>query len=102
MLEPVASTIDIDDAIRRECLRRGFDATIAILAGVQHGVVTRAQLIELGMHPRAIDRRLAASRLHALHSAVYAVGDRALPPLGRLAAAVYAAGRDAVAGHRSA
>jgi very-short-patch-repair endonuclease len=65
-------------------------------------VVTRWQLIDLGLHPRAIDRRIAAGRLHVLHPGVYAVGDRALPTLGRLAAAVYASGRDAVASHRSA
>ena len=94
--------IDIDDAIRRECLSRGIDAATATLADAQQGVVKRLQLVELGLHPRAIDRRIAAGRLHILHSGVYSVGDRCLPPLGRLTAAVYAAGRGAVASHRSA
>jgi very-short-patch-repair endonuclease len=94
--------IDINDAIRRECLCRGIDAAIATLAESQHGVVTRWQLLDLGLHPRAIDRRIAAGRLHVLHPGVYAVGDRALPALARLVAAVYASGRDAVASHRSA
>ena len=88
--------------MRRRCLSRGIDAAIAALAELQHGVVIRWQLLELGLHPRAIDRRIAAGRLHVLHRGVYAVGDRALPPLGRLAAAVYASGTGAVAGNRSA
>lgn len=102
MVAPMRDPIDIDDAIRRECLSRGIDAAIARLAEHQHGVVKRSQLRALGMHARAIDRRIATQRLHVLHSAVYAVGDRALPTLGPLAAAVYAAGHGAVASHRSA
>jgi hypothetical protein len=64
--------------------------------------VIRDQLLELGMSTSAIDRRIAAGRLHRLYPGVYAVGDRALPTHGRLVAAVYAAGTDAVASHRSA
>src|SRR4051794_25697343 len=93
-------TIDIDDAIRRECRSRGYDAATAALAGSQNGVVTRPQLIALGMHPRAIDRRIATGRLHVLYPGVYAVGDRCLPVLGRLHAAVLAVG--GVASGRSA
>jgi very-short-patch-repair endonuclease len=78
------------------------DALIAAIAEAQHGVVRRAQLVALGLHPRAVDRRLASGRLHVLHPGVYSVGDRALPPLAPLAAAVYASGRGAVASHRSA
>jgi very-short-patch-repair endonuclease len=95
-------TIDIDPAMRAICLRRGIDAAIAALAELQHGVVTRPQLLDLGLSSSAIDRRVAAGRLHVLHRGVYAVGDRALPSLARLVAAVYAAGHGAVAGGRSA
>src|SRR3954451_18723102 len=94
--------IDIDPAIRGECLSRGRDAGIAALAERQHGVVKRIHLLELGLSSSGIDRRVAARRLHTLHRGVYAVGDRCLPPLGRLVAAVYAAGTGAVASHRSA
>jgi very-short-patch-repair endonuclease len=94
--------IDIAPAIRGLCLSRGFDAAIAALAECQHGVVMRLQLLALGLSASAIDRRIAAGRLHVLHRGVYAVGDRCLPALGRLAAAVHAAGRDAAASHRSA
>jgi very-short-patch-repair endonuclease len=88
--------------MRRKALARPADAQIADLADEQHGSVERSQLVGLGLHPRAIDRRVAAGRLHPLHRGVYAVGDRSLPPLGRLAAAVRATGGEAVASHRSA
>jgi very-short-patch-repair endonuclease len=93
---------EVEDAMRREVLSRPIDARIAELADAQHGTVKHPQLVELGLHPRAIGRRIAAGRLHVLHRGVYAVGDRALPHLGRLVAAVYASGRGAVAGRRSA
>jgi very-short-patch-repair endonuclease len=93
---------ELDDAMRRELLSRPMGARIAGLADVQHGVVTRRQLIALELHPRAIDRRIAAGSLHVLFRGVYSVGDHALPPLGRLAAAVYATGGGAVADRRSA
>lgn len=102
MVGAVQNAIDIPLAIRNKCLRRGFDAAIAALAELQHGVVTRVQLLELGLSASAIHRRVVAGRLHVLHPGVYAVGDRALPQLGRLAAAVYASGTGAVAGKRSA
>jgi very-short-patch-repair endonuclease len=93
---------EVDPAIRGECLARDFDRLNAGLAERQHGTVTRWQLLDLGLSSSAIDRRVASGRLHILYRGVYAVGDRCLPPLGHLAAAVYATGRDAVASHRSA
>src|SRR4051794_146663 len=93
---------EVDDAMRREVLSHPMDARIARLADAQHGSVDRRQLIDLGLHSRAVDRRIAAGRLHPLHRGVYAVGDTSLPPLGRLAAAVRATAGHAVASHRSA
>jgi very-short-patch-repair endonuclease len=93
---------DIPPAVREKCRWRGIDAAIAALAELQHGIVTRPQLLELGLSSSAIHRRVSAGRLHKLHAGVYAVGDRALPQLGRLVAAVFAAGTGAVASHRSA
>src|SRR3954451_1674810 len=98
----MSELIDIALAMREKCRRRPVDWVISALAEVQHGVVTRSQLLALGVSSAAIGRRVEAGRLHVLHPGVYAVGDRALPPLGRLAAAVYASGTDAVAGIRSA
>src|SRR4051812_17829786 len=91
---------ELDDAMRRKLLQLPIDARIAVLADGFHGIVDRAELMDVGLHPRAIDRRLAAGRLHNMPPGVYAVGDRALPRLGRLAAAVRAT--RAVAGRRSA
>jgi very-short-patch-repair endonuclease len=86
--------------MRPKVPERPVDVRIAKLADAQHGTVDHEQLIDLGLHPRAIGRRLSAGRLHRLHRGVYAVGDRALPSLGRLAAAVRAI--DAAASRRSA
>src|SRR3954454_17430941 len=86
----------VDPAIRGELLSRGADRQIATLAGEQAGVVTRQQLLALGLSSSAIDRRLAGGRLHLLHRGVYAVGDRCLPPLGRVMAAVLASGAAAL------
>ena len=52
------------------------DEVIAALAGRQHGVVGRAQLLAAGIGPRAIERRVRSGRLHPLHRGVYAVGHR--------------------------
>jgi very-short-patch-repair endonuclease len=93
---------ELDDAMRRKLLSRPIGARIAGLADEQHGVVTRQQLVALELHPRAIDRRIDAGSLHVLFRGVYAVGDHALPPLGHLAAAVYATGGEPVADRRSA
>jgi predicted transcriptional regulator of viral defense system len=87
---------------RREGAARGADAGIAELAGRQHGVVARRQLLGLGLGRGAIDRRIEAKRLHPVHRGVYAVGHRELSRLGWWMAAVLACGPDAVLSHRSA
>jgi hypothetical protein len=81
---------------------RAIDAVTAALAGRQHGVVARRQLLQLGFGRRAIDRRIAQGRLHPLHLGVYAVGHRVLSQRGRWMAAVLACGPDAVLSHQSA
>jgi hypothetical protein len=84
---------------------RGFpatDAPIAALAAAQHGVLTRSQLLALGLSDDAIDRRARAGRLHRLHCGVYAVGHTALRIEGRWMAAVLAAGKHAVLSHTTA
>ncbi len=88
--------------IRRKVGVSPGDALIAVLAESQHGVVSRGQLRQIGLHPSAIERRLAAGRLHAVRRGVYAVGHRVLSPAGRLTAAVLACGPGAVASHRAA
>jgi very-short-patch-repair endonuclease len=75
---------------------------VAQLASRQHGVVTRAQLLEIGFGYRAIDDRIARGLLHAVHRGVYAVGHRLRTREATWMAAVLAAGPDAVLSHRSA
>ncbi len=65
-------------------------------------MVSRAQLIGLGVSVRAIRGRVRAGTLHVVHRGVYAVGHRALGQTGCEWAAVLAAGRGAALSHRSA
>lgn len=68
----------------------------------QHGVVTRAQLLEVGLSADAIDHRIATARLHPVAVGVYAVGRPGLSQHGRWMAAVLACGPAAVLSHDSA
>jgi very-short-patch-repair endonuclease len=75
---------------------------MAGLADRQHGVVGRAQLLDLGIGSRAIEHRLEKGRLHPIHRGVYAVGHPRLSRDARWMAAVLAAGCGAALSHRSA
>lgn len=72
------------------------------LVGRQHGVITRRQLLDLGMSTEAIEHRLASGRLHRLHWGVYAVGRPEVDRRGRLLAAVLSCGPAAMLSHESA
>ncbi|MGH2803375.1 MAG: hypothetical protein ACRDL4_10070, partial [Thermoleophilaceae bacterium] len=78
------------------------DEAIADLAGRQHGVVARSQVMELGLSGDAIDRRLQAKRLLPLYCAVYAVGHHNRSRETAWMAAVLAGGAKAVLSHRAA
>jgi very-short-patch-repair endonuclease/predicted transcriptional regulator of viral defense system len=78
------------------------DRVLARLAGRQHGVVARRQLLALGLTRHAIQDRITSGHLHRLHRGVYAVGHRLLTAKGRWMAAVLAAGPDALLSHRQA
>jgi very-short-patch-repair endonuclease len=80
----------------------GPDREIARLAGRRRGLVTRKELLALGLSSSAIGRRVSAGRLHPIHAGVYAVGHRVLPELGREQAALLACGWGAVLSHHSA
>lgn len=75
---------------------------VLAIARPQHGLVTRTQLVELGMHRRSIDHRIRTGRLHRIRSGVFAVGTSKISQLGHWMAAVLACGPDAVLSHRSA
>ena len=75
---------------------------VAELAERQHGVVTRAQLVELGLADSGIARRVRDGRLHRVHRGVYAVGHPKLTTEGRFLAAVVSCGDDAALSHLAA
>ena len=75
---------------------------MARLAGAQHGVVSRSQLLTRGFTDEDIARRVRAARLHRVHRGVYAVGHGVLTVEGHWMAAVLAAGRSAVLSHATA
>ena len=64
---------------------------MALLAGGQHGIVSRGQLLVLGMSRDQVQDRVAGSQLHQIHRGVYAVGHRKLTLKGVWMGAVLAA-----------
>lgn len=88
--------------MREKVDKHSVDARVAALAARQHGVVSRAQLVALGLSDDRIFRRVVAGRLHRLHRGVYAVGHPAVTQHGRWLAAVLACGAGAVLSHGSA
>lgn len=70
------------------------DALIAALAARQHGVVSRAQLLEAGIGRHVIGYRMRRGRLRRVHRGVYQVGPLETP-LAREMAALLACGREA-------
>ncbi|HKP20972.1 MAG TPA: DUF559 domain-containing protein [Thermoleophilaceae bacterium] len=79
-----------------------LDGAIADLARRQHGVVSRIQLLGLGMGADAIEWGMKRRRLLRVHRGVYAVGHLALTRNGRFMAAVLACGEGAALSHFSA
>lgn len=77
----------------------GPDRLIAGLATRQHGVVSRRQLLALGVTDRMIEHRLALGSLRSIHPGVHAAGHGALPYPAKVAAAVLAVTGEAVASH---
>ena len=76
-------------------------ATINRIARQQHGLVTRAQLLDLGMGARSIDRRVESGRLIRVRRGIYRVGP--IPqPLEAEMAAVLSIGDGAVLSHHTA
>ena len=79
-----------------------IDARLAELAERQHGVVSHAQLLELGLGKSAIGDWAKRGRLHRVHRGVYAVRYPTLTRNGHFMAAVLACGDQAALSHFSA
>ena len=77
-------------------------AALARLAARQHGVVSAAQLAEVGIGRTTVNRWMRRGRLHRLHRGVYAVGHAAPSEYQRFMAAVKACGDGAALSHQSA
>jgi len=75
---------------------------LAALAASQHGIISTAQLFDLGYSKASISRQVDAGRLHPLHHAAYAVGHRQISRHGQCLAAVLSCGEGALLSHRSA
>src|SRR5215204_4863076 len=82
--------------------KSGLDRAIGGLAEQQHGVVTRAQLSELGLNRGSIEYRIKRGWLLPVHRGVFTIGHRLLSRDGRWMAAVLACGPNAVSSHHSA
>ena len=78
------------------------NAAIIELATRQLGVVSRIQLLALGLTATGIDERVRAGRLLPLHPGVYCVGHRALTERAHWRAALLAAPPGAVLSHFTA
>jgi very-short-patch-repair endonuclease len=72
------------------------------LARKQHGVVTRKQLLDLGLTRHAIEHRVAKGRLHQVYRGVFLVGRPDLGHDARCMAAVLACAPKSLASHQSA
>lgn len=75
------------------------DRVIAALAAVQHGVLTRQQLLAEELTTKEIAARVRAKRLVVMYPGVYAAGHRQLRREGEWLAAVFASGRGAALSH---
>jgi predicted transcriptional regulator of viral defense system len=98
----VANEIAVEANSCAQTQSRSVDRIVGDLAERQHGVVSRKQLLRLGLSPRTIGHRLKGGRLRAIHRGVYAVGHSLLSVDGRWMAAVLAGGEGAVLSHRDA
>jgi hypothetical protein len=91
---------------RQRSWNAGSSVPLTGLAGLgesQHGVVSIRQLeTRLGYSRGAVQREVAAGRLHRLHRGVYAVGHCRISSHGRCLAAVLACGPGSLLSHGSA
>jgi very-short-patch-repair endonuclease/predicted transcriptional regulator of viral defense system len=78
----------------------GADPLVSALAGRQHGLASRTQLLELGLSRHQIDRRSASGRLERVGHGVYRIGGT--PPSWEQRVLVACLEGPALASHRTA
>src|SRR5215216_3950527 len=83
-------------------MRHAVRIVLEELATVQHGLVTRGQLLDAGFTPSSIRRRVDDGTLLKEHRGVYRVGHRAPSVEATYLAAVLACGDGALLSGRSA
>ena len=93
---------DETGAVHRKRHSRRPDLAIAAIAGCQHGVISLAQLISIGLSPDEIRHRVALGWLRPIHRCVFAVGYEPLTREGYWWAAIRATGEGTVLSHMSA
>src|ERR671911_1517622 len=82
--------------------QRRTDEQIARIASRQGGVISRRQLVRLGLTAEEIKYRVRTGRLRPIYRGVYAVGHDAIAVRGRLCAGLLLAGPGAAVSHRTA
>jgi very-short-patch-repair endonuclease len=92
----------ISHVVHGRSASRSVDERMGGLAEAQHGVVSRRQLMGLGMGRGAIDDRIARGQLRRVQWGIYAVGHRPMSRESRWIAAVLTMGPRTVLSHRSA
>src|SRR5829696_2872173 len=88
--------------MRPQLQTRATDEVIHTLAEVQHGIVSRGQLLGEGVGKQAVKHRVKLGRLRPIHRGVYLVGPGTPTREGRWMAAVLACGEGAILSHRAA
>lgn len=79
-----------------------IDARVVALAANQHALVTRRQLVGLGLTDRMIDRRIAVGLLVSVARGILRIGGAPVTWRQRVLAACLAGGPGCVASHRTA
>lgn len=87
------------EAVAKTRARRGkrqplawIERAIIAIADSQRGLITLAQLLELGLSPDAVERRVLVGRLTRIHQGAFAVGTARLDAKARWKAATLACG----------
>jgi hypothetical protein len=86
--------------VNSSLMTRALEEAVAERARRQHGLITRGQLLGLGVRSGAIHRLVAGGRYRRIHSGVYLAGP-VLAPRSREVAAVLACGGGSALSHRS-